>query len=140
MSDDERSANQSGGVNIGSGNVTVGGDIVGHDKDKIVDSQISDVQLNNIFRPLMGALKSAPPEVQEKAIHKVTALKDEVVKGKSASDGVIAKLLEGLIALVPGAVTAVVSAFGTPILAGVAGPATKYVLDKIRPEPGALVR
>src|SRR4029077_239998 len=59
MSDDERSANQSGGVNIGSSNVTVGGDIVGH--DKIVDSQISDVQLTNIFRPLMGALKSAPP-------------------------------------------------------------------------------
>ena len=130
MSDCENASKQTGGVNISSGNVTVGGDIVG--RDKIVDSQISTMQLNNIFRPLTEALNSAPPEAQEEAAQKVEALKKEAAKGKSAGDGVIARLLEGLVALVPGAVTAVVSAFGTPILAGVAGPATKYVLNKIR--------
>jgi hypothetical protein len=34
--------------------------------------------------------------------------------------------------LMPNAVSAVVSAFATPLLGGLAGPATKYVLDKIQ--------
>jgi hypothetical protein len=43
-------------------------------------------------------------------------LKQEVVKAKDASDGVIGKLVDGLVGLVPGAATAVVSTFATPIL------------------------
>ncbi len=59
-------------------------------------------------------------------------LKKEAAKGKSATDGVMAKLVEGIVGLVPGAVSAVAGAFGTPLLAGIAGPATQYVLDKIQ--------
>ena len=44
----------------------------------------------------------------------------------------MAKLIDGIVGLAPAAVSAVVSAFATPILGGVAGPATKYVLDKLR--------
>jgi hypothetical protein len=130
MSDEERTSRQVGGVNIASGRVTVGGDIVG--RDKIVDSQISRVQLDEVFKPLIAALPTASPEVQKEATQRVEALKNEAAKGKSASDAVVAKLVEGLVDLVPGAVSAVVSAFGTPMLAGIAGPVTKYVLDKIR--------
>jgi len=45
---------------------------------------------------------------------------------------VIAKLVDGLVGLVPAATSAVVSAFATPILAGIAGPVTGFVLDKLR--------
>jgi hypothetical protein len=44
----------------------------------------------------------------------------------------MAKLVNGIVGLVPGAVSAVVSAFGTPILGGVAGPVTKFVLDELQ--------
>jgi hypothetical protein len=55
-----------------------------------------------------------------------------VTKGKNADDGVMAKLLDGLVGLVPAAATAVGSAFATPILGGIAGPVTSFVLDKLR--------
>ena len=122
---DEKPTRQSGGVNISGGNVNVGGDIVG--RDKITGTQISRNQLDAIFRPLEEAAGQQPQAAQ-----KVEALKNEAAKGKEADDGVMAKLVKGIVSLVPGAVTALVSAFATPILGGVAGPVTKYVLDEIQ--------
>lgn len=115
----------SGGVNISGGNVNVGGDIVG--RDKITGTQISSNQLDAIFRPLEKAVEQQPEAAQN-----VEALKNEAAKGKQADDGVMAKLVKGIAGLVPGAVSAVVSAFATPILGGVAGPVTEYVLDEIQ--------
>jgi len=123
-------ARQSGWVNISGGNVTVGGDIVG--RDKIVGTEISTAQLEQIFWPLTDAVRSAPPAVQQEAAQKVEELKKEAAKGKTATDGVMATLIEGIVGLVPKAVSAVAGAFGTPLLAGIAGPATQYVLDKIQ--------
>jgi hypothetical protein len=122
---DEKSGRQSGGVNISGGSVNVGGDIVG--RDKITGTQISSNQLDAIFRPLEETAGQQPEAAQ-----KVEALKNEAAKGKKADDGVMAKLVKGIVSLVPGAVSAVVSAFATPILGGVAGPVTKYVLDEIQ--------
>jgi hypothetical protein len=130
MNDEAKAARQSGGVNISGGNLTVGGDIVG--RDKIVETEISTVQLEQIFRPLTEAARSAPPAVQQEVAQKVEELKKEAAKGKSATDSVMAKLVDGIVGLVPGAVSAIAGAFGTPLLAGIAGPATKYVLDKIQ--------
>jgi hypothetical protein len=130
MNNEAKAARQRGGVNISSGSVTVGGDIVG--RDKIVGTEISSVQLDQIFGPLTEAVRGAAPAVQREAAQKVAELKKEAAKGKSATDSVMAKLVEGIVGLVPGAVSAVVSAFGTPILGGIAGPATQYVLDKIQ--------
>jgi hypothetical protein len=121
---------QTGGVNISGTNVTVGGDVVG--RDKIVGTEISNAQLDQLFGPLAEAVRNAPRTVQQDATQKVEELKKEAAKGKSASDSAMAKLVDGLVGLVPGAVGAVVSAFATPILGGIAGPATKYVLDKIQ--------
>ena len=56
----------------------------------------------------------------------------EAARGEKADDGRLAQLIEGLVDLAPGAVSAVVSAFASPILAGIAGPVTKYVLDKLK--------
>ena len=130
MENDKSTSGQSGGVNFGSGNVTIGGDVVG--RDKIVGTQISQVQLDQAFRPLEEAARAASPERQADAMQKVKELKAEAAKGKDADDGVVAKLVKGLVGLIPGAVSAVVSAFATPILGGIAGPVTKYVLDEIQ--------
>jgi hypothetical protein len=130
MNNEAKAERQNGGVNISGGNVTVGGDIVG--RDKIVGTETSSVQMEQIFRPLMDEVCSAPEAVRERAAQKVDELKREAAKGKNASDGVMAKLIEGIVGLVPGAVSAVVSAFGTPILGAIAGPMTKYAVDKIQ--------
>jgi hypothetical protein len=130
MGDEKSGARQSGGVNISGGTVTVGGDVVG--RDKIVGTEISRVQLDQALRPVEEAVRAAPPEKQPEAMQKLEELKSEAAKGKNAKDGVVAKLVEGLVGLIPGAVSAMVGAFATPLLGGVAGPATKYVLDKIQ--------
>jgi hypothetical protein len=120
---------QSGGVNIGGTVGSVGGDIVG--RDKIVGVP-SEAALDDALRPLIEAVRAAPPENQADAEAKLATLKQEVAKGKDANDGVIAKLVDGLVGLVPGAASVVVSAFATPILGGIAGPVTGFVLDKLR--------
>jgi hypothetical protein len=130
MENDKSTSGQSGGVNISGGSVTVGGDVVG--RDKIVGTQISQVQLDQAFRPLEEAVRVAAPEKQAEALQKVKELKAEAAKGKGADDGVVAKLVKGLVGLIPSAVSAVVGAFATPILGGIVGPATKYVLDEIQ--------
>jgi len=126
------SRNQSGGVNISGSTVHIGGDVVGRDKITNVTTGLSGDQLNQVFAPLLSALRAASPEKQTEAIQKAEELKKEVAKGKEANDSVMAKIVDGLAALVPGAVGAVVGMFATPILGGIAGPVTKFVLDKIQ--------
>jgi hypothetical protein len=120
---------QSGGINIAGTIGSVGGDIVGRDK---VVGVPSTAALDGALRPLSEAIGAAPVEVRSEAEAKLTALKQEAAKGQAANDGVVAKLVDGLAALVPGAASAVVNAFATPILEGIAGPVTGFVLDKLR--------
>jgi hypothetical protein len=124
--------NQSGGVNIQGGTVnTGGGDIVG--RDKILNQRTSR-ELGEALHPLAEAISAAPPEKRSEALAKLEELGKEAGKGEKRDDGVIAKLIEGLLGLVPSAVSTVVSAFSAPILGSIAGPATKSVLDKIKGE------
>jgi hypothetical protein len=121
---------QSGGVNIHGGTVDTGsGDIVG--RDNIV-SQDFFRELEAILRPLTEAISAAPQEKRAEAMAKLDELKKEMAKGSKHDDGVAAKLVDGLVGLVPTAASAVVGAFGTPILSGISGPVTKYVLEKIQ--------
>jgi hypothetical protein len=118
-----------GGVTITGSNVsTAGGDIVGRDKIQ----QVSSHQIDNVFDPVCKAIEVVGPSEKAAAEEKLRALKDEAGKGKHADDSVVAKLVEGLVGLVPGAVAGIVGAFASPVLSGLAGPVTKYVLDKIQ--------
>lgn len=123
------SHNQSGGVNISGAIGTVGGDIVGHDKTV---GGPSAAALDDALRPVNEAIKTAPPQVQLEAEAKLAALKQEAAKGKDANDGVMAKLVDGLVELVPAAASALGSAFGTPILGALVGPVTNFVIGKLR--------
>lgn len=94
----------------------------------------SAAALDDVLRPLTEAIGAAPAEIRSEAEAKLGALKQEAAKGKAANDGVIAKIVDGIVELIPGAASAVVSAFATPILGGIAGPVTGFVLDKLRPK------
>lgn len=124
---------QSGGVNFIGGTNTVQGDVVGRDKfDFSEQTGLTGESLNQLFLPLMQILEAIPAESRGEAREKVQNLKEEVAKGKGAEDSRIAGLLDGLVELVPGAVGAITSIFATPVLSGIAGPVTKFVLHKIR--------
>jgi hypothetical protein len=120
---------QSGGVNISGSVGAVGGDIVGHDK---ITGLPTTAELDGALRPLSKAIEATPAEARAEADAKLAALKQEAAKGNDANDRTIADLVDGLVKLVPGAVSAVVSAFATPILGGIAGPVTGFVLDKLQ--------
>jgi hypothetical protein len=120
---------QSGGINISGSVGSVDGDIV--DRDKIVGVP-SAAALDDALRPVLEAIRAASPQAQPEAEAKLAALQQEVGKGENVNDRTLADLVDGLVKLVPSAVTAVVSAFATPILGGVAGPVTSFVLDKLR--------
>jgi len=61
----------------------------------------------------------------------IKELKKETTK-RERDDGVVARLIEGLVSLVPEAANAVLRAFGTPALGEIAGPITKWILDKMK--------
>jgi hypothetical protein len=95
----------------------VGGNIT----TSITTTYYSSTEIHTTSQPIADAIRTAPPEKRAEAAAKLEDLKKEVAKGDEAEDSTIAKLVKGLVGLVPSAVSAVVSAFGTPILGGVAG-------------------
>jgi hypothetical protein len=121
---------QCGGVSITGSKVTVGGSIVGG--DLAVGTHSSILHLESAFEPVAESIRSTPGVNETAAMQKLEEITKEAAKGENARDIVVAKLIEGLVGLVPGAVSAIVSAFATPLVGGIAGPATKYVLDKIQ--------
>lgn len=128
-----KNTNQSGGVNISGGKNTFHADVIG--RDKIISSTgngLTIEELNKLFQPLIEATRGTSPETQTQAEEKVATLKEELAKGEKAEDSRVAKLLDGIVELVPGAVSAITALFATPVLSGLSGPVTKFVLDKLR--------
>jgi len=126
----EQGAGQSGGVHFGSTVGTIGGDVTGGNKTvTIIHAPPSAHEA--AFAPVAEAIRTAKPEDQPAAEAKLVELKAEVAKGSKADDGVMAKLVDGLVKQVPGAASAVWQAFGRPVLQGVAGPVTQIVLKSL---------
>jgi hypothetical protein len=124
---------QSGGINVLGGTNQFNGNVAGRDLyDFSAESGLTAETLNHLFLPLVQAVQSVPPEKKPEAEEKIQALKAEIAKGKNAEDSRVGKLLDGILELVPGAVSAVTGMFATPLLSGIAGPVTKFVLDKIQ--------
>jgi hypothetical protein len=122
------------GSEIHTGNITGNiGVVIGRGNAQVqMTAGLPDQALEGMFAPLLKVVRDAPKSVQPQAEQKVQELKEEIKKGKPENDAARAKLIDGLIDLVPGAVTTVVSMFATPILAGLVGPITRFVLDKIQ--------
>ena len=125
---------QSGGISFGGSVGNIGNIVMGDQTIKTVTTSTttSVVEINKAFKPLEAAIAAAPAEKAAEAQSTLTALKDETAKGEKADDGVMSRLINGLVDLVPSATSAVVGIFATPILGALAGPATKAVLDMLR--------
>ena len=120
---------QSGGVNIVGTVGSVGGDIVGGHK---IVGRLPAGALDDALRPLIEAIGAASAEARAAAETSLATLRTEAAQGSGARDGVIARSLDAIVGLVPGAASAVVSAFAKPILANIAGTVTSFVLDRLR--------
>ena len=92
---------------------------------------LSGPEVAALFAPILQAAQSVPQENHDQAVQAAEQLQAEVAKGSKADDEKVAGLVEGLVGLVPGSVSAMATAFGSPLLAGVAGPVTSYVLKRL---------
>ena len=130
MTDEQKNriGNQSGGVHVSGGTVNAE-NIAG--RDIHIGTQISNSQLNQVFQPVADAICSASADKQPGALQKLESLKQEASKGPQADHHVMTKLIEGIVGLVPGALKALAGAFGTPLLSGIAGPVTQFLLNKL---------
>jgi tetrahydromethanopterin S-methyltransferase subunit D len=102
-------------MNTGGGHV-VGGNMTVH----TTTCTFSKVEL--AFQQIANAVKEAPAALQPAAEATLTSLKTEVEKSEAG---------KGLAGLLPSAVSAIGSAFGTPVLGALAGPVTKAALREI---------
>jgi hypothetical protein len=119
-----------GGAYFG-GPVSAGGNIIG--RDQIITEGVSGRDLESLFAPLLALVaEQAPSDKRAAAVQQVQDLKAEVAKHEQADDSKIATIVDGLAGLVPKAVGAIVSTFAMPILAGIAGPVTKFVLNRLQ--------
>ena len=121
-----------GGAYVG-GNVSVtgGGDFVGG--DKIIRSK-APTDLPALFGALVAALdKYGDPSAKTIVEEQVAELQTEVARAPAQRDDKrMARLLDGLVDLVPGAVSAVVGVFASPLLTTAVGPATAAVLARFK--------
>lgn len=108
---------------------TVG--VIGRVEQSSVTIGIPAGDLERLFAPIMAAVQQSDATLRPVAEQTAQELKAEAGKGEKADDSRVARLIDGLAGLVPGAVAAVVGAFASPILAGVVGPVTQAVLQKI---------
>jgi len=103
---------------------------IGKNISQTIHGGVDTAQLNALFTGMLQAAAAAPGN-QAEAVAVVNELKTEAAKGEKAEDERLAKLIDGFVELVPAGVSAVVSTFASPILAGVVGPITKFVLGKL---------
>jgi hypothetical protein len=125
------------GDKIGGDKITVGhisgeGIAIGRGARATVTTGLSGQDLHRLFEPLMKSIREMPIANQTEALKKAEDLKEEVAKGKAADDSRMGKLIDGLVDLVPSAVSGIGGIFASPVLGGLAGPVTKFVLDKIQ--------
>lgn len=88
-------------------------------------------ELDELFQPLKEQVRALPPEKHQQAEAQVQELQSELSKGPNANADRLNKIIDGLVEMVPSALSAIVSMFANPILATLVGPATKFVLDRI---------
>ena len=120
-----------GGDKISVGNIQGKGIAIGRNASANVnEGGLSAAEVATAFAPLVAAIQSAPAQQQAPATETMQALQQEAAKGEGADDEVIGGLIQDMVDLVPGAVSAVGAVFGGPLLSGLAGPATRFVLRR----------
>jgi len=89
-------------------------------------------QLDKLLQPIKEQIQLLTQEKQADVEEKVDELHAELAKGKEADASKLSQVVDALIAMVPGALSSVVSMFASPILGAMVGPATNLVLDRLK--------
>lgn len=92
----------------------------------------AEANLERLFGPLYIALLSTPAEMRAGAFEKMEVLRAELSHGGQPDDTRLAQLLDELLELAPELTNAAVELFAAPALAALAGPVTRFVLDRHR--------
>jgi hypothetical protein len=121
----------SGGGGTFYGSVTAGRDVAGRDITSTNLTHSPD-QLDALLEPIRTVLASVDEGRRTAARGILQQIEEQAAKGKSADDTLLSKLVEGFVGLIPEGVGAVVSAFGSPLLGAIAGPATRRILDRFK--------
>ena len=97
----------------------------------VPSTQPSAVHSDPLWAPLLAMAQVAPPAQRNQAIATVQTLQSEANRGTQADDRRLARQIEQLVALLPGAAALIVFTFSRPTLTPLIGPATAYVLEKL---------
>jgi uncharacterized caspase-like protein len=129
---DEVRGDKLGGDKITVGNISGQGVAIGRGGRNTITTGVSVQELRQLFEPLLVLIQKSPTANKAEILKQTEELCQEVAKGTVADDRKIGELIDGLIRLVPDAVSYIAKIFSSPILGGIVGPVTKYVLDKIQ--------
>ena len=113
-----------------AGSVKAGRDVIGRDKIDHAAASAEGPDLAARLQSLQAELEHLAGRLAKPLVaDHVQALQSELGKPKDKRDeGLMTRLLDGLVDLVPAGVSAVVGAFASPVLAAAAGPATAALL------------
>lgn len=132
VSGDKVMGDKIGGDKISVGDISGSGIAIGRGASASVSSwYLGGDELERLFAPLAAAVKQAPTQNQAEAQDKLHQLEMEVAKGHDADDVRMAGLIDDIVRLVPDAGEAIISIFGSPSLAGIAGPVTDFILTRL---------
>ena len=139
MPQDKNHEGQSGGVYIGGGHVTVGGDVVGRDKITTTDSlDLKEwAELAKYFAQIDKQIDARPddPNVDKAELKEtVGKIQAEVKKGQEANAAKVERWLHGLAAMADDIFQVTVTTLVNPV-AGV-GQAIRLIAQKARSEEG----
>lgn len=133
---DKVEGNKTGSDNISVGNISGGTGIAigrGATSNVTQSSTSSDpAAMAALFAPLLAAIQEAPTDVQNQATPVISQLQAETAKGQQADDETMGGLIQDLADLVPSAVSAIGTIFAGPVLGNLVGPATKFVLNRLK--------
>ncbi len=91
------------------------------------------VKLDMLFQSFNEQVRQAASSDKQNQVEaKAKELQAELSKGEAASGDRLNKIVDALLEMVPGAVSAIGTMFASPILGALVGPATKLVLDHLK--------
>ena len=136
MSDE--GGNRSGGVNFGSGNVTIGGDVVGRDKITTTNTGLSGEEIARLFASIYQQIETKPnlpPRDKDdlKAdVKDVEAETAKVAQGQKADESFLERRLRSIKRMAPDILDVIASTFASPALG--AATVIRKVVDRVKQE------
>lgn len=97
-----------------------------------VSTGTTSVALEQLFAPLLAFAQVAPPAERANVLAAVQTIQSEATRGAQADDRRLARAIEALVALLPAAAGILTFILQQPPTTTAVGPATTYVLEKLR--------